>query len=79
MEKWRKDRKREREIDRKKKEQESTEAISGLKIYLLTRHSLTSISNNQTCNTRNTGSWFVLHFFYALVHVAFIIGCILVR
>ena len=31
MEKWRKDRKIEREIERKKKEQESAEAISGLK------------------------------------------------
>ena len=32
MEKWRKDREKDREIDTKKKEQESAEAISGLKI-----------------------------------------------
>ena len=32
MEKWRKERKRDREIDRKKKVQESAEAISGLKM-----------------------------------------------
>ena len=39
MEKWRKEREIEREIererDRKKKEQESAEAISGLKTFLL--------------------------------------------
>ena len=46
---------REREIEReKKKEQESAETISGLKSYLVACNSQTS--NNQTRNTKNTGS-----------------------
>ena len=34
MEKWQKERKKDRQIEEKKKEQESAEAISGLKIEL---------------------------------------------
>ena len=52
MEKWRKERQierqRDREIDRKKKEQESAEAISGLKraIVLMSKQFLIGININ---------------------------------